>query len=1534
MTRTGKHLMAIKTLCAAIAIALSVTLLACPFASHASTAYADDVPVWHYAGMRHYTDLPDPANVTVDIGTQSVKSAVHIKFIDSWLEESARGGVSWNEQVSWNDPPAEIPVGSEPDVWISFNGSYDRYVPPDFSQDSTHYYNDNGEVLSIGHQSLHPTLTPLPSPFCYIGYRSFDTSNMTADAVFAEMQKHFDAEGGFSRLWFGNVQEMFFPSSNTVVALYADSGYYMDPNYTGEEPNTRQYFKDRESGVMSDKCHVLEGEDPSAVHGEGTQAMFIVVSVAVGDGLGYVHTVYLYTSEPGTAGSTPQQHVTVSSDASKEGGEDGGWVIPAAVVGGLAVAGGAVALGRRGRKKDGSDPDPDDGKRDEEPQSTFRMQLYKEFGDTLFVGANVETVGARIEEVRADGTVLDRPDLTARITFGASDNLEARAIGMQGRYQCLNVKAASADSPTAIVAITFTGEGGTFTNNVKFKVGKSELFFGDVALTFIAGYRQTLSIPFCFKGMQLPPGTEPTFECTVWAAVAGQGSDYFTDVTVVRDREHPQAVWYVRLTETGAAPTLEPGELERFTCEVVAKWQTGAGEQTLSGIFDLYRFVEGIRLHVEPLKCYAVDRQAKFVEFRGRGEGETPAEFREKLDAWRAQLPEDTAANEYVIPVECAGVVAQAARSVIRATLYTWAAGQVDADGRFVSGPYGEKFAEMPPWDGTEGWRAIKAVNPLPEFGKTKIEFADVAGSSVLKDAEGNDVARPCEAMGFGYFLKKVDHEHNEQTFHVVATKGVLTPPNRVQVDVTVRIEWGGRAFERTERVMAISQPWRADYAEKAAAYDVADAEKRERLEYIQRKILNSDTATWKIEGGLSLTETMGAIADGLGEKTLVEGAKDAVFGGGQGSLQKGALKAAGKAAEASPMYQFANSVERAGRVAVNVVGSIPGRLETRYMTYTEYGDMMPLYHYIQAMLDGYDAHYGFHEPDYIRATGSFLRRARGETGPAQAAMEALFSRELQYADAVRMTVKDWNSSWLMIGMSVGCSIATAGLSDVFFIPLAAIGKGLEGAIDCIDKGGASNLEIFRSTLDAAGRQLVFDIAMGKVVEEGMKWGGWGARFAKETAEGMSQWVGAERVFQGAVGGLKSVFSSGASGRAVSGAAKVLSRELDEANKVALAAKKAFEESADSLAGEVVERDISYCLGRIEGKLKLGNIEKVMKSGAKDLTRFERRQLLYAIQSDKRAMRALMADTSELGVAARKFYNAEIREVQKKAIHMARVRLANKYHIKFDEIRVSGATGNVADDVARGLKTPMDLDVTFEQLVINPQTGNRKWVSITEAKAQPIFDQELFKIVHGYEGADEVAEAFGRAADHTVVSRFGPESYGKWEDAMRVVNAHRAGETLEDATTVGLTAERKCVHWENCAKQARAEAKALRASGDVAQAQLLEEAAEAFTEEGGRQFTKQASRIVEERIAVLKKAGVEIPYDVQSFLNKKMAIDLMGIEKVNGATAADAEAMLRTQFHSSLEETYHELNELTVLLNDLMAKLNGDYVAPDVVKSL
>ena len=83
-----------------------------------------------------------------------------------------------------------------------------------------------------------------------------------------------------------------------------------------------------------------------------------------------------------------------------------------------------------------------------------------------------------------------------------------------------------------------------------------------------------------------------------------------------------------------------------------------------------------------------------------------------------------------------------------------------------------------------------------------------------------------------------------------------------------------------------------------------------------------------------------------------------------------------------------------------------------------------------------------------------------------------------------------------------------------------------------------------------------------------------------------------------------------------------------------------------------------------------------------------------------------------------------------------------------------------------------------------------------------------------------------------------------------------------------------------------------------------------------------------------KKHGVELPEGIQKFLNKAEAINMMGLEKVNGATAADVEGMLKTQFGSSLEETYHELNELTVLLNDMVAHINGDFVAPGAVRFL
>ncbi len=1677
MARMGKQAYAARMFRAALVSILVVFLMLStmlmPMA--ARQAYAEGAPTWTLNEVRTFTRVRDPRNVDVTVTDNSVDWRVHVKFIDGWLEEWARGGVSWNEQVSWSMPPETVDVGSEPDMWLTVEDSFSGYeLDEGPRRNSTHRFYVNDFVA--GTEAVGDVLIPLQKPVFYLDYFVFDPTETSIDDLFDHYVERADSGEYFSYPM--SLRDDYSLSSwgdimrfeDDWVDSYAD--IYTVPSYgsVSNRCHIEEAFRwgNDEEGIRSFIDYWHENVDSSIDPDKATVAMSVVARVDSQASTNQVSTVYLYTNKPGLG-----VNVAVDTDADENPGESGGWVIPASIVGVISVVGGSL-LSRRGHGKDGDDPDPDDDQPDEEPKSTFRMQLYKEFGDTLYVGAGAETVGARIEEV-TEGGVIARDDLTARITFRASTNLEAQAIGMQGHYQCVNVSALNADSPSAVVSITFAGEGGTFTNNVKFKVGKPELFFADMPLTFIAGYRQTLVMPFCFAGMRVPEDAKPTFECTLWTGVKGEGSDYFTDIEVVRDREHPEAVWNVRLTETGAKPTLEPGELERFTCEVVATWQTSQGEQKLSGIFDLYRFVEGIRLYVEPLKCYAVDRKGKFVEFRGREEGETPAEFREKLDAWREQVQDDVARYDHTIPVEYETVVSQAARSLVRVTLYTWAAGQVDDHGKFVFGPYGEEFTTLPPWDGTEGWLAIRAVNPLPDLGKTTFEFADVEGSSVLKDSEGNDVAHPSEALGFAAFLKGVDHECNEQTFHVVAAQGILTPPNRMKVDVTVRIEWGGRTFERTERVMAISQPWRSDYAEKAEAYLQADAFKRERLEYIQRKILNSSTVTWRIKGGLSLTETVGAFVDGASEKTYVEQAKDKVVEGARDYVDRIAdysvggitdpkekaeaekdakeFKKAGnravslgeKAVDGS-VLKYVDSVERLGRGWVKVCGSIPGQFETRSVTFTDYGDMMPLYHYIQMMLDGYDEHYGFHEPDYIRVTGAFLRRARGETGPTQAVMEALYSRDLQFADAVRITVKSWNESWIMTGLNVGCSIATAGLSDCFFIPLAAIGKGLEGAIDCIDRGGASNLEIFRSTVDAALRQVVFEVAMNRLVPKGIEWLGQGGRFAKETAEGISQHIGLEKAYQTTVRGLKSVFSSGATGNAVGKGAKEVAKRLSKADEVVTAAmkhyddvakkvvkgsiddvaegvtkvakdsvddvvqktvkgsiddvaekavkgsvddvaegatkrsvrdaaertvkdsvdnagsvakrsvrdvaertvtdsvddvakgsvdkvaKETFEESIDDLTGELLERDINYTLGRLEGKVKLQNLRELIKNDA--LTVAQRRQLIYAIQCDKHAMHALMAEPGDLGKAARKLFNKEVAEVQELAIERTHMALAEKFKVDPSEIMYVRTSGNAADDVISGIKTPMDLDATFRRYGgIDKSTGKEIWIDITEKEGQPLFDEALFYTVHGRAAASEAeAAAFKLGADHSIVSALGPESYGKYEDAMRVCLAHRAGETLEDAVTVGLTAERKCLHWQNLAKEAYLSAKVAQEAGDEALAYTYRRAAEAFVEEGGRQFTKQANRIVVERLGVLEKAGVKLDFDVQPFLNKLRLLEQCGIEKVNGLSPAEIEKRLHWQFNSSLEETYHELNELTVRLNDEIAKLNGDFVKPTAAK--
>ena len=157
------------------------------------------------------------------------------------------------------------------------------------------------------------------------------------------------------------------------------------------------------------------------------------------------------------------------NDGSKSDGDPGTATKIAVSVGGAVVAG-AVALGGRSGKKNGAEED-------EKKRKTYKMKVFKNFGDGLRRGAKPVPVWARIVEV-VDGHERNRPDLSERIT-ASGEGMTVSLAGIQNTYQTamVSVPMDSAAAKAALV-FTFAGDGGVFRNRISFRVlGEPRIVF-------------------------------------------------------------------------------------------------------------------------------------------------------------------------------------------------------------------------------------------------------------------------------------------------------------------------------------------------------------------------------------------------------------------------------------------------------------------------------------------------------------------------------------------------------------------------------------------------------------------------------------------------------------------------------------------------------------------------------------------------------------------------------------------------------------------------------------------------------------------------------------------------------------------------------------------------------------------------------------------------------------------------------------------------------------------------------------------------
>lgn len=282
--------------------------------------------------------------------------------------------------------------------------------------------------------------------------------------------------------------------------------------------------------------------------------------------------------------------------------------IPWEIIGGGAavVAGGAGLLAGRKKNKSGgkgkknTDKDREDTKdqekKEKEKTSTFRMVLYKNFGNTITRDNADLQIGARIVETTPEGRSFNRNDLTAQIVIQAEKNCTISNVRMEGAYRMARVAADenAGSSDQAVVCFRFNGKGGNYVNHVVFRLAPEQEIVVDEALTFAACSGKTYDMGF---GINYFSGTVTSLTATI-----ARADDIFK-TSVEQDKSVP-GKFVVHVTECGKK-ALAAGDIDRYTCDISV--QTNLRQKPITGSFDIYRVGLGLHLEMRAIKAYLVE---------------------------------------------------------------------------------------------------------------------------------------------------------------------------------------------------------------------------------------------------------------------------------------------------------------------------------------------------------------------------------------------------------------------------------------------------------------------------------------------------------------------------------------------------------------------------------------------------------------------------------------------------------------------------------------------------------------------------------------------------------------------------------------------------------------------------------------------------------------------------------------------------------------------------------------------------------------
>lgn len=242
-----------------------------------------------------------------------------------------------------------------------------------------------------------------------------------------------------------------------LIGTYAQNGYFTDA--TG---NWNMKMEEASRGAILSRNEELSIDADTMRAIPGDRLQFIVDS-------NWVRVIYVYVFD-GEAGFQ-----SITTDAGETAGETPYGVATAIVIGlaglGVALAGAAGAASSSGSSAGSSSGQDGDG---EAPGSTYKMIVYKDFGNKIGYDKPAVFVYARMVEVKQNGTEVPRPDLTGRIQIlSETAELQVGTAAMVGDYLGVAVAAVSSANPKndpreGLILFKFVGKGGVFQNHLRF----------------------------------------------------------------------------------------------------------------------------------------------------------------------------------------------------------------------------------------------------------------------------------------------------------------------------------------------------------------------------------------------------------------------------------------------------------------------------------------------------------------------------------------------------------------------------------------------------------------------------------------------------------------------------------------------------------------------------------------------------------------------------------------------------------------------------------------------------------------------------------------------------------------------------------------------------------------------------------------------------------------------------------------------------------------------------------------------------------